>query len=131
MCRLTMATLLRLGLAAQTSALLALGLLFGVLTASAASSVDSVQAVPPPPIPTPASLPTPGPADQELTVDRVATDRYPRLTIRFTVEPVAGSPPQHLETRDVGIVEAGIVDTPDEVYTVGRVPTSGFGTYEA
>ncbi len=131
MCKLTMATLLRLGLVAQTSALLAFGLLFGVLTASAASSVGPAQAVPPPPLPTPASLPTPGPADQELTVDRVATDRYPRLTIRFTIQPVDNTPPQYLEPRDVGIVEAGIVDTPDMVSTVGRVPTHGFGTYEA
>jgi tight adherence protein C len=127
----TLATVLRLGLLAQSGALLALGLLFGVLTASAASSAGTAQAVPPTPIPTPGSLPTPGPADQELTVDRVATDRYPRLTIRFTIEPFDGSPPQYLEPRDIGIVEAGIVDTPDEVYTVGRVPTHGFGTYEA
>src|SRR4051812_41410179 len=93
---LTLATILRLGLAAQTSALLGLGLLLGVLTASAPSSAGSTQAVPPILIPTPGSLPTPGPVDQELTVDSVSTDRYPRMTIRFSIEPFDGSPPQYL-----------------------------------
>src|SRR3954453_11576717 len=54
---------------------------------------------------TPASLPTPQAEDQEVSVVRVSTDRYPRMTVRFTVQPFIGNLPSYLQTRDVVIVE--------------------------
>jgi tight adherence protein C len=64
-------------------------------------------------------------------IERVVTDRYPRLTVRFSFTPIDGPPPAYLEPRDVAISDGGRPVEPDEVYPVERVPTSRTGTYEA
>ena len=131
MLNMTMRSLSRGGPLVGAALLLVTGLLSSIGTAWAAAHQRRTVPGGHPADFDPLITPDPGAHRQALTVERVATDRYPRLTVRFTVNPIQGASPSYLEQRDVAIVEGGIVDTPDEVYTVGQVPTSGSGTYEA
>lgn len=89
--------------------------------------LGEVLAVPAPPRP-PA---TPHPDDEELVVEQVDTSRYPRIALRFSLRPLSGQPPTYLEPQDVAILADGRLEPTLSVYTVGRVPTTGVGTYEA
>jgi len=114
----------------QIVARLLVGLWLTTASAAAQSTGRSDRAIPPQPI-RPVATPTAVADDAEVTIVRVATDRYPRLSVRFTVQPFEGSPPVYLQPRDVVIVENGVSISPDEVDTVDRVPTGKQGTYEA
>ena len=109
--------------------ILAMILLPSLAATAVASELAAVRALPLPPA-TPIAV-RPGPSDQQIVIELVTTDRYPRLTARFSFTPVEGEPPPYFETRELAIVEGGIIAEPDEVYPVDRVPTSRTGTYEA
>src|SRR5215207_7356721 len=68
--------------------------------------------------------------DDELIIDQILTDKYPRVTARFTMQPVKGRPAPYLEPYDVMIMSNGVWQPVLEAHTVGRVPTTQTGTYE-
>jgi tight adherence protein C len=82
----------------------------------------------------PRATAVPAPDDSEITVDEIRTDTYPNLKTRFSLRPIHGAPPAYLEAHDVNIATistSGTLFHPVlEVHTVGRVPTTGVGTYE-
>lgn len=82
-----------------------------------------------PVLPTPGSLPYV--ADDELVIDQIQTDKYPRVTARFTMHPLQGRPVPYLEPYDVMIMANNVYQPVLEAHTVGRVPTTQTGTYEA
>ena len=94
--------------------------------AGPANAVDEVtgRAIVPPRTPSTAE------ADDELIVDEVRTDEFPKVTARFSINPVQGRPPTYLEPHDIFIVNDGILEAPLEAHTVGKVPTSGPGEYQ-
>src|SRR4051794_2915515 len=55
-----------------------------------------------PAVPTPGSLQRV--ADDELIIDQIQTDKYPRVTARFTLHPLSGRPVPYLEPYDVMIM---------------------------
>ena len=63
--------------------------------------------------------------DHELTVDEVRTNEFPKVTVRFSIDPIQGRAPTYLGLHDVFIVNDGILEVPLEAHTVGKVPTSG------
>src|SRR5687768_4248820 len=64
------------------------------------------------------------PPDDELVVEEVRTDQFPKLTARFTIRPLQGRPPSYLDLKDIAIVNDGVLEAPLEAHTVGRVPTT-------
>ena len=72
----------------------------------------------------------PAPDDSEIIIDQIRTDTYPRMSTRFSLRPISGPPPGYLEPGDVNLVSDGTFHAVQEVHTVGRVPTTGVGTYE-
>jgi tight adherence protein C len=98
-----------------------------------AGGLSPAQFVPPRPDQTP--LPTPGALktaqDDELIVDQIQLDKYPRITARFTMRPLTGRPVPYLEPYDLAITANGAWQPVLEAHTVGRVPTTQTGTYEA
>ena len=85
------------------------------------SGISPAQFVPPRPNQTP--LPTPGAlvtvADDELIVDQIQLDKYPRVTTRFTMRPLQGRPVPYLEPYDVMITANGVWQPVLEAHTVG------------
>jgi len=69
-------------------------------------------------------------ADDELIVDEVRTDQFPKVTVRFSINPIQGRAPTHLALHDIFIVNDGILESPLEAHTVGKVPTRGPGQYQ-
>jgi hypothetical protein len=116
---------------AVTLPLLALTLaaLFTVFAAGPVAAQRSPGRETPPAVPTPAIL-TPV-QDEELVIDRIDVSKYPRLTARFTMRPLNGRPVPYLEVFDILIYANGIWQPVLEAQTVGRVPTTNVGTYEA
>jgi tight adherence protein C len=99
-----------------------------------AGGLSPAQFVPPRPNQTP--LPTPGSLtttaqDDELIIDQIQVDKYPRVTARFTMRPLNGRPVPYLEPYDVMIMTNSVWQPVLEAHTVGRVPTTKTGTYEA
>lgn len=90
---------------------------------AAAADLSAVGALPAPPA-------QPSSSNDELTVEQVRTDRFPRVSMRFTIHPLAGPPPTHLEPAEVAVVNDGVVQGTYTVSTVDRVPTATEGTYE-
>ena len=78
----------------------------------------------------PSRTPSTAEADDELIVDEVRTNEFPKVTVRFSINPLEGRPPTYLELHDIFIVNDGILETPLEAHTVGKVPTSGPGQYQ-
>src|SRR4051812_33300713 len=83
---------------------LVLAALFLVATVGpVAAQRGSGQAIPPaaptPVVPTPGTLATV--QDEELVIDRVDLDKYPRVTARFTMRPLNGRPVPYLEVFDI------------------------------
>jgi tight adherence protein C len=94
-------------------------------TATLAADEAGVRAIVPPQA-------TAGPItdDSEITIDEIRLDKYPTVRTRFSLRPIAGLPPPYLEPHDVNIVSGQQFHAVMEVHTVGRVPTTGVGTYE-
>ena len=69
-------------------------------------------------------------ADDELIVDELRTDQFPKVTARFSINPIQGRPPSYLEMHDIAIVNDGILESPLEAHTIGKVPTNGPGQYQ-
>jgi hypothetical protein len=78
----------------------------------------------------PPRTPSTAESDDELIVDEVRTNEFPKVTVRFSINPLHGRPPTYLELHDVFIVNDGMLETPLEAHTVGKVPTSGPGQYQ-
>ena len=78
----------------------------------------------------PRATAVPAPDDAEITIDQVRTENYPRLSTRFSLRPIGGPPPSYLEAHDINIASENTFHPVLEVHTVGRVPTTGVGTYE-
>src|SRR5688572_4370457 len=78
----------------------------------------------------PPRVPSTAEADDEVIVDEVRTDQFPKVTARFSINPLQGRPPTYLELHDIIIVNDGILEVPLEAHTVGKVPTSGPGQYQ-
>jgi tight adherence protein C len=68
--------------------------------------------------------------DDELIVDEVRSNEFPKVTVRFSINPLQGKAPTYLELHDIFIVNDGIQEIPLEAHTVGKVPTSGPGQYQ-
>src|SRR5262249_32560316 len=81
------------------------------------------------PIPTPGALTTY--QDDELVIDQIQVDKDPRATAGFTMRPLNGRPVPYLEPYDVMIMANNVYQPVLEAHTVGRVPTTQTGTYEA
>jgi tight adherence protein C len=106
-------------------------LLIGVpLTATATLAADETIAPAARAIIPPRATAVPPTDDSELTIDEIYTDKFPSMRTRFSLRPINGSPPPHLEPHEINIVSGGQFHAVMEVHTVGRVPTSGVGTYE-
>jgi tight adherence protein C len=78
----------------------------------------------------PRGTPTVAGQDDVLIVDEVRTDQFPKLSARFSINPLEGRPPSYLDLHDIAIVNDGVLESPLAAHTVGRVPTSGPGQYE-
>ena len=78
----------------------------------------------------PPRTPSTAEADDELIVDEVRTNDFPRVTVRFSINPIQGRAPTYLELHDIFIVNDGILEVPLEAHTIGKVPTSGPGQYQ-
>jgi len=111
---------------------LAVAALLVVLTAGPGFAAETAPGmVIPPARPTvTGSAPQPSVQDEELVVEQIRTDRYPRVTARFTMRPLDGRPAPYLEPYDIALLIEGGLVPPLEVHTVGRVPTTNVGTYE-
>jgi tight adherence protein C len=94
------------------------------------------RAVIPPSAPTPpagttgTTVPHATVEDDELVIGQVQLDKFPKVTARFTMRPLNGRPVPYMEPTDIVIVANGVGQQVLEAHTVGRVPTSGVGTYE-
>jgi tight adherence protein C len=78
----------------------------------------------------PGGTPAAAGLDDELIVEEIRTDQFPKVSARFSIRPLQGRAPGYLELHDIAIVNDGILEWPLESHTVGRVPTSGVGQYE-
>src|SRR3954471_10875455 len=64
-----------------------------------------------PPRSTPTSAPTLTPVqDDELVVDEVRTDQFPKVTARFSINPINGRAPSYLELFDISVVNDGVLE---------------------
>ena len=107
-------------------ALLLVGLALLAITGQAlAAEAPAVrQATPPIATPSTAGL------DDELIVDEVRTSEFPKVTARFSINPLKGRAPSYLELFDIAVVNDGVLQASLEAHTVGKVPTSGPGQYQ-
>ncbi|MCC7367322.1 MAG: type II secretion system F family protein [Chloroflexi bacterium] len=94
-------------------------------TITHAADESSVRAVIPP-----RATAVPAPDDSEITIDEIRTDKYPSIKTRFSLRPLSGLPPAYLEPHDINIISGLQFHPVLEVHTVGRVPTTGVGSYE-
>lgn len=78
----------------------------------------------------PLATPSTAGHDDELIVDEVRTSEFPKVTARFSINPLKGRPPSYLELHDIAIVNDGVLQAPLEAHTVGKVPTRGPGQYQ-
>src|SRR4051812_6844121 len=85
-------------------------LLLLVLAGPVAAQRSGERAIPPsaptPVAPTPSTLTTV--QDEELVIDRVDLEKYPRVTARFTMRPLNGRPAPYLEVFDIMIYTNGV-----------------------
>ena len=100
-------------------------LLLGLAGPTLAAEEASGRAIVPP-----SGAPSTASADDVLIVDEVITAQFPKVTARFSINPLQGRPPSYLEPHDIAIVNDGNLSGPLEAHTVGRVPTSGPGQYQ-
>ena len=78
----------------------------------------------------PRATAVPAPDDSEITIDDIRLDKFPTVRTRFSLRPIQGAPPPYLEPHDINVVSGSQFHAVMEVHTIGRVPTTGVGTYE-
>jgi tight adherence protein C len=98
-------------------------LLLGVAGPSLAAEESTGRAVP-------LSTAAPGINDEELIVDEVRTDQFPKVTARFSINPIQGRPPTYLEMHEVVVKNDGAIEQTLAQHTIGKIPTSGPGQYQ-